>query len=375
MAANVHNKDPAVTLALGASLLSLLFWGFVLIFGFDQPPVAAPSDYETYFQQGNWWPFPVFFLAVAPGLWFTWVPLLRAWLELKDTGVLRAKNGSPCQASLDRLRESLSRHRRIAVFAALVVAAFVNGADWQPNFGVFFGDSPRHAQLRIACDYQSPSVKWLLEAEEESAILCLNRRAAAGGSQATEHIPQPLPQLFLNLFLMAQQFLLVFLAALAVMQLLLHTWLFTRFERLQVAKDEGLSLRLNARSPLNEFGLEHWNFALNNFYWSASPAMLAVFLSRAATNPEDYLPGQALLAFAVPACLIGPMVATILARQARLPDCWRELASEGPEAAEDYRRQQLWPLDRNWSSKLGIVLAFALAALSIGFEVHYLMGL
>jgi hypothetical protein len=30
-------------------------------------------------------------------------------------------------------------------------------------------------------------------------------------------------------------------------------------------------------------------------------------------------------------------------------------------------------MDRNWSSKLGIVLAFALAALAIGFELTQLM--
>lgn len=368
-------KDPAVTLALIAAVLSLLFWGYVIAFGFDKAPAAAPPNYETYFQQGNWWPFPVFFLALAPGLWFTWVPLQRAWMELKETGVLCAKSGALKQESLDRLHDSLTRHRRLAVLAALAVAVFVNVADWAPSYGVFFGDSLRYQQLRTACAYQSPSVKWLLEAEESGALLCMNRASTSAVSHVPDRIPQPLPQLILNLFQMAQQFLIVFLAALGVVQLMLHTWLFARFEHLKVAREEGLLLRLNARSPLNEFGLEHWNFALNNFYWSASPAMLAVFLSRAATDPDDYLPGQALLAFAVPACLIAPMVATILARQARLPDCWRELASEGPEAAEDYRRQQLWPLDRNWSSKLGIVIAFALAALSIGFEVHHLMGL
>ena len=120
---------------------------------------------------------------------------------------------------------------------------------------------------------------------------------------------------------------------------------------------------LNCRSPLNEFGLEHWNYALNNFYWAVSPAMLAVFLSRASTPPDDYLPGQAMLGIAVPACLILPMVATIIARQARLPAAWATVSLDGPVAPEDYRRQQLWPLDRNWSSKLGILLAFALAAL------------
>ena len=140
-----------------------------------------------------------------------------------------------------------------------------------------------------------------------------------------------------------------------------------------MARAEGLCLRLNCQSPLNEFGLEHWNHALNNFYWAASPVMLAVFLSRASAPPEDYLPGQNLLGIAVPACLIAPMIATIIARQARLPAAWTTIEPAGPVAAEDYRRQLLWPLDRNWSSKLGIVLAFALAALFLGVELTQLI--
>ncbi len=370
--------DPAVAAALAAAVLSLGVWGFVLLFGFDRPPAGAPSGYETYFRQANWWPFPLFFLAAVPGLWFTWGALLKAWRELSDTGVLRAQRGEVGEESLGRLLAGLRRLRRPAVLLALAVTLVVNLADWTPGFPVFFGSAPRHEQLRFACEVKSPSVKWLLEAEEaRGGLLCAGPRVGTRIDARVEtsgaHIPQPADQLVLNLMLMAQQFLLVFFAALAICQILLHTALFALFERLQVARREGLFLQLNARSPLNEFGLEHWNFALNNFYWSSCPIMLAVFLSRAATPPEDYLPGQVLLGFAVPGALIAPMVATILARQARLPACWRALTEAGPEAAEDYRRQQLWPLDRNWSSKLGIVLAFALAALSIGFEIHNLL--
>jgi len=175
--------------------------------------------------------------------------------------------------------------------------------------------------------------------------------------------------------LLLQQFLIVFFAALAFTQLLLHTLLFAVFERLTVARAHGLCLMLNCRSPLNEFGLEHWNYALNNFYWAASPAMLGVFLSRASTPPEDYLPGQMILGIAVPLSLIIPMVATIITRQVRLPIAWTTVRPDGSVTPEDYRRQQLWPLDRNWSSKLGILLAFAVAALSIGFELSEFMRL
>ena len=98
-------------------------------------------------------------------------------------------------------------------------------------------------------------------------------------------------------------------------------------------------------------------------------------MSRLSTPPEDYQPGQVMLGFAVPVCLIAPMIATIIARQARLPATWATLQPDGPVPPEDYRRQQLWPFARNWTSKLGIVLAFALAALSIGFEIDRLVPL
>ncbi len=368
-------RDWAVLISALAAGFSLLFYGYVYAFGFDAAPMHAPPRYEGYFAQSNWWPFPIFFIAIAPSLYFTWVPMLQAWQDLRDSGVLRARQGVIDESKLWRLRQRLSRHRITAIVLAFLIAVFTNGWDWLPNYQVFFGSAPLHEQMQAACKFQSASFKWLLETESgQGSLLCLDRRLAPMAEASDAHIAQPAAQLIYNLVLMAQQFLIVFLAALVIIQLLLHTYLFAVFEHLSVAKDEGLYLRLNARSPLNEFGLEHWNFVLNNLYWSACPAMLGVFLSRAATSPEDYLPGQMLLGFAVPAALIGPMVATVLVRQARLPDCWRELSEAGPEVAEDYRRQQLWPLDRNWSSKLGIVLAFALAALSIGFEIHHLMG-
>lgn len=99
---------------------------------------------------------------------------------------------------------------------------------------------------------------------------------------------------------------------------------------------------------------------------------MAVFLSRAATDEADYAPGQELLSLMAPAVLLAPMIITILVRQMRLPTVWATLADE-PDSL--YSRQQLWPLDRNWSSKLGIILAFTLAALALGYEIQALVGL
>jgi hypothetical protein len=308
---------------------------------------------------------------VTPALWLTWRPLLRAWRQLAETGVLLGPDGRPDDATVQQVLRAVQGKRGSAILAAFAIALFVNLADMAPRYDVLLGTAGLDQQRRYACGSPSPSVKWIFTAlPGDAARVCA---FAAEDSGERPGIAPPPAQILFNAILLIQQFLIVFFVALAVMQVLLHTLLFAMFERLAVAREHGLVVLLNCESPFNEFGLEHWNYALNNFYWAASPALLGVFLSRASTPPEDYLPGQEMLGIAVPACLILPMIATIIARQARLPAAWRTVQPEGPVPPEDFRRQQLWPMDRNWSSKLGIVLAFALAALAIGFELTQLM--
>lgn len=377
MARRWQSNDRAVTMILAAGLLSFAAWGVVLLLGFDKAPPNAPDSYRTYFDQGNWWPFPFFFLALAPALWLTWNPMLEAWRRLAETGVLQKADGSkPKAAAAAEVDGALRRKRGIAVAAALLVALLVNLADWAPGAAVYTARAGLDRQIALACSYPGAPLKWIFTAPAyEGANPCTASPDLAPPGENRPGIAPPFTQTVFVAILMAQQFLIVFFAALAVVQLLLHTLLFAVLERLAAARRHGLRLMLNCRSPLNEFGLEHWNYTLNNFYWAASPAMLAVFLSRAASPPEAYLPGQVLLGFAVPVCLLAPMVATIIVRQARLPAAWAQVQNDGPVMPEDYRRQQLWPLDRNWSAKLGILLAFALAALAIGFELNQLLRL
>ena len=372
----LKSLDGWVTANLAAVLLSIGVWLLALLLGFQRAPNGVPDGYLTYFQQSNWWPHPFVFLALAPGLWLTWEPMLRAWSRLAETDVLLGPDGRPDDATVQRVQDAIRRHRGGAVLTALAIALLVNIADWAPRHDIFIGTAPLDRQLEYACRYPSTFVRWIFVDETIAArAACAPAAEPLPLGEANNGIAPTGDQLAFNAMLMAQQFLIVLFAALAVTQLLLHTLLFAIFERLAIARAHGLRLMLNCRSPLNEFGLEHWNHALNNFYWAVSPALLGVFLSRASTPAEDFLPGQQLLGIAVPACLIAPMIATILARQARLPAAWKTVQTDGPVAPEDYRRQQLWPLDRNWSSKLGIVLAFAVAALSIGVELSKFMRL
>lgn len=362
---------------------SLLVWAFVLGWGFDDPVGAVAPGYTPYFKLHNWWPFPFFLLGLAPALWLTWRPMLRAWADLARSGVLRAPDGRPEAASVEAVLAAVCRWRWAAVAAALAVTLAINVVDRAELAGLY-NDAPRQTQRSYACAWPDPFVLWILK-DTDGGFACAHTPEPDPAGDATPAEPpaawhgphlEPDPaQVTFFILTTLQQLVIVFLAALAVAQLLLHSALFALFERLPAARRHGLRLVLNCRSPVNEFGLERWNHALNNFYWAVAPALLGVFLSRAATPEAEYLPGQAMLGVAVPLCLLAPMAATILVRQLRLPEAWSALEPDGAVPAEDYRRQQLWPLDRNWSSKLGIVLAFALAALSIGFELNELISL
>ena len=387
MGARERSGDAAMRLLWGAVALSFAFWILVLWLGFGDPIAGAEGRYKTYFDEANWWLFPFFFLGLAPALWLSWCPLLRAWERLAETGVLRDADQVPGGQSVERpdaatvaqVVEAIRRPRGIVIALALLIALAINIVDRAPLYDLYAGRMSLAEQQAEACTYPGAFVKWILEAHPGPGFLCdalpAPQSDAAPSTPDAEGIAAPAGQVVFAVITALQQTLIVFLAGLAVLQILLHTALFALFEHLGVARAHGLRLMLNARSPLNEFGLEHWNHALNNFYWAASPALLGVFMSRLSTPPEHYQPGQVMLGFAVPACLIAPMIATIIARQARLPATWATLQPNGPVPPEDYRRQQLWPFDRNWTSKLGIVLAFALAALSIGFEIDRLIPL
>lgn len=375
--------DSAMGLLWATVALSTAFWPVVVWLGFADPLSGIASGYTSYFQAGNWWPFPLFFLGLAPALWLSWTPLLRAWGSLAQTGVIigtrETQGGRPHPDAVIAVVKAIARRRIVAVAIALVVALAINAVDRAPLFDLYAGRMNLTEQQQAACERPDMFVKWILDAHDGPGFLCdalpgLLAEPESGAAKA-KGILAPTGQIAFAVVTALQQTAIVFFAGLALLQVLLHTVLFAVFERLGTARAHGLRLTLNARSPLNEFGMEHWNHALNNFYWAVSPALLGVFMSRLSTPPEDYLPGQVLLGFAVPGCLIAPMIVTIIVRQARLPAVWATLQPDGPVPPEDYRRQQLWPFDRNWTSKLGIVLAFALAALSIGFEIERLIPL
>ncbi len=379
----LRTQDCASQALLAAIAFSFLFWALVYYLDFDKRPEYAPENYQTYFELHNWWPYPFFFLGLAPALWLTWKPFQDVWARLAETGVLHGPTGKPDSEAIIAIRLETSYWRRWAIFASFLIATTVSVVDEAPGARIYGSALTFSERLSFVCEkrFVNPDafVKWLYDdSRAVDGATCLEGHSK-GGVTKTDHAPAnsrpPPKQILFVSIAWVQQFLIVLFSALAVSQILMHTLVFHVFDRLEIARVRGLRLDLNGSSPLNEFGLEHWNYALNNFYWAVCPALLGVFLSRAADSPMDYAPGQQLLGIAVPAVLILPLISTVIVRQAKLPRAWSLVKPSGHVDPEDFRRQQLWPLDRNWSAKLGILLAFTLAAISLGEELSQFVSL
>ena len=113
---------------------------------------------------------------------------------------------------------------------------------------------------------------------------------------------------------------------------------------------------------MGEFGLEYWNQALNNLYWVLTIAIGIPLVSAANQSSDDV--GQLMLRLLVPLLFLVPLILTIIVRQQYLPGAWRQVRSGNQD--DLYQKQLLWPLDRNWASKLGIILAFVLLSYLVG---------
>jgi hypothetical protein len=161
-----------------------------------------------------------------------------------------------------------------------------------------------------------------------------------------------------------QQFVIIVLGFLALLQIWYHVWLFHKPE----LAGSGIDIRLDPFSKLHEFGLEGWNQAINSIYWWLALALMVPIASRMSQPAGAELDiGQAMLNWLVPLLFLSPMLFTVATRQKKMGGVWARVRDEEePSRIDLYHRQLLWPLDRNWASKLGIVLAFVMLSYLVG---------
>ena len=376
-----------------------------------------------------WWPF------LAALVHLTWAPFLAAWGDMQQKEMLRDSDGNPATVEqVSHLCERMGRYRMILLGVAVVVSSSVNYVDTQYLRDVYRfcnekgndsgalqkgtgskkvtsscqqmalselkdhfpacsadeidivykpGAAAKVALFKARCGSLDSGKIENLEIDFNIAYLVHDRETKAETKAETEaeteagvipFISKDNNKLF-NYAIYFQQFVAVVMAALALFQLALVCNLFWRLERAAWLNKDGLQMRLDPFSKLHEFGLESWNHAWNNVYWVFSLVLLVPIASKQAQSVEVPDLTQIVLQYAVPALIAAPMVATIIARQQRLPDLWPRIIEESdPNLVMLYHRQLLWPFDRNWASKLGIIVSFALLGYLLGKNVLSLAG-
>lgn len=353
-----------------------------------------------YLGKINWSLFPLWWLFLATLVYLSWTPFIAAWRDLQAKGMLRNRAGNTAGADdVSVLCARLGRYRAGLLVVALVASAAITSIDTADLRDLFRSCDAN----TIGFDVAAPSepggeetieYKAVFKSDGDSFSDCTDLVEKLNGNLEIDfnlasllHAPElkgrriaeftPEHNRWFNAATYFQQFAAGALAILAVLQLGLLCNLFWRLEHASWLNREGLELELDPYSKLHEFGLESWNHALNNVYWVFSLVLLVPLASRYTQSGEGLDFGQLVLQFVVPGVIAMPMLATIIARQQRQRDLWPQiLAEEDTDKVELYHRQRLWPLDRNWASKLGIVISFILLSYLLGrnFNLMSLAG-
>lgn len=355
-----------------------------------------------YLGKINWSLFPLWWLFLATLVYLSWTPFIAAWRDLQAKGMLRNRAGNTAGADdVSVLCARLGRYRAGLLVVALVASAAITYFDTANLRNLFQcygqssiefksvpparGDGPNTIVARagspVCSDVETcPDCQAAIAALGDNPEIDFNKAAlvkpAGNGAHSFSSL-SPKHNGWFNVATYFQQIAAGTLAILAVLQLALLCNLFWRLERAAWLNPEGLELRLDPYSKLHEFGLESWNHALNNVYWVFSLVLLVPLASRYTQAGEGLDFGQLVLQFVVPGVIAMPMLATIIARQQRQRDLWPQIvAEEDTDKVELYHRQRLWPLDRNWASKLGIVISFILLSYLLGrnFNLMSLAG-
>lgn len=403
-----------LTVALVFYSLVMLFWAWDAGVLMDAD-LKGGQEFEGYLGKINWSLSPVWWLFLALLVHLSWTPFVAAWQDLHGKGMLLASDGKPASAQqVNAFCSRLDRYRVGFVPIAFVLSYGITFFDTEPlrniydtcekgdiNFVELAGRLESESKIRNceevtnsilrelnrACgldDLTPGSASTELQDNDPDGLKCeATKRALKSELEIDFNIAYLVEDQTLdgsnigpiekeqnhsfNRAAYFQQIVIGALSALAFFQLMLLCFLFWRLEKSAWLNPEGLKLVLDPFSKLYEYGLESWNHALNNVYWVFSLALLVPLASRYSQSSEALDFGQMFLQLVIPGIIAMPMLATIIARQQRQRDLWPKiLAEEDPDRVALYHRQLLWPLDRNWASKLGIIISFVLLSYLLG---------
>ncbi len=404
MKASDEGKGNHIPYFRGNSFLNfLMIYSSLILFIALFSAVGFNDSVDGYLTKPNWFLYVIFWPIIFLLYAYTWNAFLDAWKSLSTNGCIysmKEKNTTPSAEKMVEVFNLFTQYRRKSLVAAVLVTLplmYVDTLSLQKAYGI------------PEVEYRATPKKFVIETVEVSYLV------SAGGKEffipEKKHLANPLQNviekkespyfavkgtesrldhdwcdawlfdktigkvenLIFVVIAYIQQFIIIVLAFAAFFHICLHIGFFYFFEKLSVTKANDLQLRLIYDSNVYEFGLEKWNYALNNIYWVLAVAVLIPIASQS-SQPVAGDVGQTMIKQLVPLIFGAPMVFTIVVRQARLPEVWSRVEHDDDDRVALFHKQLLWPLDRNWASKLGIVIAFALLSALLGTSVLNFVG-
>jgi len=353
--------------------------------------LATGDVYKGYLEKPNWFLFPLFWIPAVYLYGTTWSQFIASWKDLFGNGCIVNRDNGGVPTCWDAFVNQLNRYRRHILILSSVLAVVIMVLD-TAELMTLYVDPPEHVyRLRVSTGDAETSTSWFLTKPEagrgrQVKPIPLNELGTeTGGEGKIDDASWTEAWLFkggeekgigrskgANLMFVClaygQQYIIIVMALASLLHIWAHLAFFIGFDNMAFARRHRVLLKLDPYSSIREFGLERWNQALNMIYWALSPALVIPIVSKASqseTGAGDT--GQKMIQWLVPLLFLSPMLFTIIARQKKVMKLWAIIRQEEDrDKVEAYHKQLLWPLDKNWASKLGIIIAFSLLIFLVG---------
>jgi len=314
-----------VVVAVGLNLISI--------------PLGLAWGKGGYLTKVNWSLYPLFFALCGVLAYASWEYYMDAWKGLAANGVVY-EDENPVEKfpSLDLFLSSFVRRRRIIVAISFVLGVVITIVDmgclWS-EYGIM--------SSRTACEERDFSVAFNIPSVFPNASV--------------------VGTIVFNIFAYSMQASLIMLGFLSLSQISMHGWAFFRFEKLSIIKNKALSIKLNYKDPLREFGVSDINRAINTMYITIAMSMIAPMLSAVEQETAAVDFGQLMLRYILPLIILAPLIIPFADRFFRHNEAVKRARAAGsPEELDKLREQKLWPFDGGpigYAGKVAFLLVFS----------------
>lgn len=374
----------------------LMAYSLVIFLLAQQLNIDKGSIYNGYYEKPNWF---LFILYWVPAIYFyqtTWKQFEEAWNDLFSNGCIVPSSDKRKEQSAEFIAY-ISGHRKYILVASFILGTIVMYFDMKNIYDIYTSNPTQLYQIvdkekdtaDVVSYYINKPIDKPNRTIDQISIkdvydkigkntdgIYLSKVKDATWTEAWLFEPYVnnvvrISKIKNCIYVIAaylQQYIIVIAGFCSLFHIWAHLVYFVRFDELPVAKKYNLNLRLDPYSKIHEFGLERWNQSLNIIYWALSPVLLIPILSKSSqADPNTYDIGQIMIKWLVPLLFLSPMLFTLIARQTKSIILWETIRNEDDEDKIDrYHSQLLWPLDKNWASKLGILISFILLSYLIG---------